>query len=245
MSKLCYRMVAKADNQAEIYIYEPIGEPGYFDAGVTATAFRQDLTDLGKVSKITCHINSPGGSVFDGLTIYNLLAAHPAKVTMCIDGLAASIASVIAMAGDDIEIADNATMMIHDAWGMCMGNAVEMRKQADVLQAQSENIANIYVKRSNTKLATIRDLMEKETWLLSEDCVKYGLADRVVNNMKPMACVFNNKKFQYRNVPKAIIEAAKLDPERNRKLLERCGSAKADLTKLALENQRNNSPVAQ
>jgi ATP-dependent Clp protease protease subunit len=143
------------------------------------------------------------------------------------------------MAGDTIEIADNATMMIHDAWGMVMGNAAEMRKQADVLQAQSENIAALYVKRSSTDLATIRDLMEKETWLLSEDCVKYGLADRVTDNMKPMACIFNNKKFKYRNVPKAIVEVTtNLDAARNKSLRDRVEAAKADLTKINLEKQR-------
>jgi ATP-dependent Clp protease protease subunit len=239
------KFVAKG-SEAEIYIYEPIGEPGYFEDGITAKAFGQDLAALGKVNKITCRINSPGGSVFDGLAIYNLLASHPAKVTMCIDGLAASIASVIAMAGDTIEIADNATMMIHDAWGMVMGNAAEMRKQADVLQAQSENIAALYVKRSSTDFATIRDLMEKETWLLSEDCVKYGLADKVTDNMKPMACVFNNKKFKYRNVPKAIVEVVALDVERDKRLRDRVEAAKADLTKINLAAQRaTKSPVAQ
>ena len=127
-------MKASAD-EGEILLYSEIGGGGglFSDPGTNAEDFARDLKALGKVKTINCRINSPGGSVFEGMTIYNLLAAHPAKVVVHVDGLAASIASVIAMAGDTINIADNAMIMIHDAWGVGIGTADEIRKTAEVL----------------------------------------------------------------------------------------------------------------
>jgi ATP-dependent Clp protease protease subunit len=114
-----YRMVARGTDRAEIYLYGTVGAD-WFGEGVTAKQFAADLKGLGKVKTIDLRINSDGGSVFEGKTIYSLLAEHPAKVITRIDGLAASIASLIAMAGDEIHIAEGGFVMIHNAWTFTM-----------------------------------------------------------------------------------------------------------------------------
>jgi len=128
---------------------------------------------------IDVFINSGGGSVFDGSAIYTALKRHKAKTTVYVDGIAASIASVIAMAGDEIVMAENATMMIHDPWSMVVGNSTEMRKQADVLDTVKESMATSY-KRSNLSEQEIHDAMAEETWYTAEKAVEAGLADTMV-----------------------------------------------------------------
>src|SRR5574340_334392 len=112
--------------KAEVWIYEMIGKDFWTGEGLTAKDFQKELSEI-KASQIDLHINSPGGDVFDGVTIHNLLKQHPAKVTTYIDGLAASIASVIALAGDKVIMAENALYMMHNPTGMGMGTAEEMR----------------------------------------------------------------------------------------------------------------------
>lgn len=120
-----YRISAKA-NEADVLIYEDVGDSWF--GGVSAKQFADDLKALGKVDTINLRLNSAGGDVFDGLAIYRQLVDHPARVITHIDGIAASIASVIAMAGTEIRIAEAGFLMIHDAWGMQMGNADDMRR---------------------------------------------------------------------------------------------------------------------
>ncbi|OAI31084.1 hypothetical protein A1351_22135 [Methylosinus sp. R-45379] len=211
---MTYYAMKAAGNRGEITLYQDIGQPGFFSDATSAESFAKDLKALGRVSTIDCRINSPGGNVFEGLTIYNLLAAHPAKVICHIDGLAASIASVVAMAGDEIEIADNGMMMIHDAWGMAVGTASEIRKTADVLDSVTETIASTYVKRSGQKMDKIRAMMVAETWLTADECKAAGLADRVVDNMKVAACAFDAKRF--RNAPRRMLEQSESAPRRDR-----------------------------
>lgn len=158
---------------AEVLIYDEIG---YF--GVTANDFAKDLQGLDTPS-IKLRLNSPGGEVFDGIAIYNALKSHKAKVTTHVDGLAASIASVIAMAGDEIVMARNATMMIHDGHGLAVGNAKDMREMADLLDKTSNNIADIYAQRTGKSQDHFRELMLAETWFSADEAVAAGLADRV------------------------------------------------------------------
>lgn len=158
--------------EAEVLLYESIG--GWF--GVYADEFLAELRQVTS-PKIRLRINSPGGSVFEGVAIANALRAHPATVTVQVDGIAASIASVIAMAGDRVEMAPNSMLMIHEASGACMGPASEMTKMAEVLDLISQNISNAYAARSGTDAATWRDAMRAETWYLPDDAVAAGLAD--------------------------------------------------------------------
>jgi ATP-dependent protease ClpP protease subunit len=168
------RFVNKGNKRGEIWLYDQVGE-GWF-GGMSAKTFVAELQKLGKVDVINLHINSPGGSVFDGVAIYNSLKSHPARIEVDVDALAASIASVIAMAGDEIRIAENAMMMIHDPTGVAVGGAEEMRKTADLLDQIKDVIVSTYVKRTK-KENEIRAMMAEETWMTGGDAVDMGFAD--------------------------------------------------------------------
>lgn len=170
-----YKITNKAD-VTEISIYDEIGY-----VGVTAGDFIRDLGGV-KSSKISLRLNSPGGEVFDGIAIMNALKNHDAEVTVYVDGLAASIASVIAMAGDHIVMAPNATMMIHDALSLQIGNAADMRKVADLLDKASDNIASVYATRAGGDASKWRNAMQEETWYSAEEAVEAGLADEVAGS---------------------------------------------------------------
>ncbi|WP_052397240.1 head maturation protease, ClpP-related [Streptomyces sp. NRRL F-5123] len=167
---------AASEDEAEILLYDEIG--GWL--GVTADEF---VAELGAITapKIKVRISSPGGSVFDGIAIANALRSHPAQTTVQIDSLAASIASVIAMAGDRVVAAPNATLMVHDASGMCLGDAAEMQKMAEVLDLISNNIADVYAAKAGGTRDEWRAVMRNETWYLPEDALKAGLVDEVMS----------------------------------------------------------------
>lgn len=158
---------------AEIFIYDEIGG----SMGVSADEFVKDLQGI-KAKEITVRINSPGGSVFDAIAIYNALIQHPANVTTRVDALAASAASIIAMAGDTVEMMVGSQLMIHDAMGMEMGNAKEMREMAKFLDGQSDNLASIYANKGGDK-QDWRAMMLAETWMFAQEAVDLGLADSV------------------------------------------------------------------
>ena len=160
--------------EAEVYIYDEIG--GSF--GVSADQFVQDLNAITN-KRIAVRINSPGGSVFDSIAIYNALVKHPAHVTTYVDALAASGASIVAMAGDDICMMVGSQLMIHDALGVEMGNAADMQAMSQFLDRQSDNIASIYSNKAGGTDQEWRDLMLKETWMFANEAVEAGLADRV------------------------------------------------------------------
>jgi enoyl-CoA hydratase/carnithine racemase len=126
-------------------------------------------------------INSPGGDVFDGIAIYNALRAHPAKITTRVDGIAASVASVIAQAGDHRIMLTGAQMMIHEAWGLAIGTSTDMRAYADLLDRQNDNIAGIYGRRAGKEQAHFRELMRDDKWFNDEETVAEGLADEVLD----------------------------------------------------------------
>jgi len=174
-----YRIQAKANQTPEIFIYDEIG---YF--GDSAKGFANALKELDS-DTLTVHINSPGGDIFDGLAIYQALKDHKARVTVKVDGLAASIASVICMAADELIMAPKATMMIHDGWAMSVGNASEMRKMADLLDKQSEIIASVYADRSGQPTDFWRNRMRDETWYNAEEALAAGLVDQIEGQEKP------------------------------------------------------------
>ncbi|MDN3244154.1 head maturation protease, ClpP-related [Streptomyces sp. ZSW22] len=171
-----YRITNAADpDEAEVLLYDEIG--GWF--GNTADDLIAELKGISS-PRMRVRINSPGGSVFEGIAIANALRAHPASVTVQVDSVAASIASVIAMAGDRIEMAPNSMMMIHDASGMAWGNAREMEEMAELLDLISDNIADAYAARAGGTREQWRERMRAETWYLPEDAVDNGLADEAV-----------------------------------------------------------------
>jgi ATP-dependent Clp endopeptidase proteolytic subunit ClpP len=176
-----YRIRNAAESVTEVLVYDVIGEDPWFGGGISAKRFTEDLADI-DTDEIHLRINSPGGDVFEGIAILNALKRHPAKVTAYVDGIAASAASFIAMAGEQVVMSRNAEMMIHDASGIVIGRAEEMEKMADDLNRVSDNIASIYADRAGGTTSQWRKAMKDETWYSDKEAVKAGLADRVETN---------------------------------------------------------------
>lgn len=189
------------DGAPEVLIYDTIGDD-FWGYGISAKGFDERLQALGDVPEIDVRINSDGGSVFDGVAIYNALGRHPAKINVHIDGLAASIASVIAMAGDTIAIAENAFLMIHKASSGVWGSDVEMRREADLLTAIEKQIVAIYHARSGHDADELAAMMAAETWIDSARAIELGMADQVVANKQVAAHLRRPQAF--RNVPAAL-----------------------------------------
>ena len=202
MPKSWFEIKAAAGNSADIYIYDEIG---YW--GITAVDFADQLRELGAVSTINLHINSPGGSVFDGIAIYNLLKNHKATITAYIDGLAASMGSVIPMAADRIVMPENAIMMIHNPWGGASGDAEEMRKTADILDKIKSSLMSVYIARTGKTEDEISDIMNAETWYTGAEAVAAGFADELAPSLD-IAASFDLERYGFSNTPKTLIKPA-------------------------------------
>jgi ATP-dependent protease ClpP protease subunit len=200
MTRRWYQFRAQARG-AEIAIYDEIGA-----FGIPAKAFLDELRALGPVAELTVRIHSPGGSVFDGVAIYNALKRHDAAITVWIDGIAASIASMIAMAGDEVVMPENAMLMLHDPSGLVMGTAADMRGMAEALDKMKAGMVAAYRDKSGRDDAEIQALMVAETWLSAEEAVGLGLADRVEQPIR-MAARFDLSRFRNLPPPLAAIAA--------------------------------------
>jgi ATP-dependent protease ClpP protease subunit len=159
--------------EATIMVY---GEIGFW--GVTASDFARELEQV-TARRINVRISSEGGECFDGFAIYEAIRRHPADVTVYVDSLAASIASVIAMAGDRVVMAETASMMIHEPSGVCAGTATDMDEMKAILNRLGDTIAGVYAKRAGGEVAEWRSLMHAETWFSASEAVAVGLADEV------------------------------------------------------------------
>jgi ATP-dependent protease ClpP protease subunit len=169
-----YRIKNQTAGPTQLHIYDEIG---YF--GVSASDLVRDLADVS--GPLEVHLNSPGGDVWDGIAIYNTLLARK-DVTVVIDGIAASIASVIAMAGNPVLISRNGQMMLHEGFSMGLGNAQDMRDLAEQLDKASHNIASIYSDHTGKPINYWREVMKAETWYDSTEAIDAGLADRMVDS---------------------------------------------------------------
>jgi ATP-dependent Clp protease protease subunit len=178
---------------AEIVIYDEIGA-----FGIPAKAFLDELKALGPARELTVRINSPGGAVFDGVAIYNALKRHDARVTVWVDGIAASIAAMIAMAGDDVVMPENAMLMLHDPSALVIGTAADMRGMAEALDRMKAGMVAAYRDKSGRDDAEIEALMRDETWLSAQEAVDLGFADRIEAPVR-MAAHFDLSRF--RNTP--------------------------------------------
>lgn len=198
-----------------IDIYDEIGGGGWFFGGVSAIDFVNELAQIN--GDIEVHINSPGGDVFDGLAIYNSLAQRAGNVTTVVDGLAASAASFIAMAGKTRMICPGAMMMIHEASGVCLGNAADMRETADLLDKVSENLAGIYADRSG-RADGWRDAMRAETWYTADEAVAAGLAHRLAERPEQdaLAAVARFDLSLFAHAPEGLRNSARLAAEGGR-----------------------------
>jgi len=205
---LSYSPRASVHEPAVLQIFDQIGEDWFGGSGVSAKAFSQAMQDVGP-GPLVVEINSPGGNVWDGLAIYNMLRGRQAPVTTRVVGIAASIASIIALAGDTVEIADAALIMIHDPSGMVAGSSEDMRKMADALDQHAEVLAGIYRKKTGRSIESIRAAMKAETWFTADEAIQYGLANRHTDEQMSIAACWH---------PRAVTKTA---PETVRSNLRR------------------------
>lgn len=188
---------AKAgENEYDIYLYDDIEEDDrnwftgeVIESETSASHMRKALDQMGHDARLNVHINSYGGSVKEGVAIYNLLKQHEGHVRVYVDGFACSIASVIAVAGDTVIMGVNALMMVHHAWTAVAGNPSELRKAADDLDVIDTAVSLAYLEKAGDKLteSKLKEIMDNETWLSAGDCVEYGLADQILNEQTKKA----------------------------------------------------------
>jgi ATP-dependent Clp protease, protease subunit len=179
---LSYAPAASAHEPATIQIFDQIGEDWFGGSGLSAKAFSETLQAVGN-GPLSIEINSPGGNVWDGLAIYNMLRGRQAPVTTRVIGIAASIASIIALAGDTVEMSEAALMMIHNPAGMVAGTADEMRKMAAALDQHAEILAGVYQKKTGRSTESIRAAMTAETWFTAAQAIAFGLADKTTKQL--------------------------------------------------------------
>ena len=198
-----YDIKAAGKKNADIYIYSEIG---YW--GITARQFAHDLQELGELDQITAHINSIGGNVGDGIAIYNTLKKHRAHVTIEIDGYCLSIATVVAMAGDMIRMAANTLFMIHNPWGGAIGDAAQLRKEADIMERHKTALINTYAARTGLEYEVLSQLMDEETWYNAEEAHAAGFVDEITDAIDLATAAqalpgdFNAKRFK--NIPRTF-----------------------------------------
>lgn len=196
-----YRIENKVtEKEATVYLYDEIS---WF--GIDAEQFIKDLNDI-TAKTINIRFNSPGGSVFDGTAVFNAIKQHKAKTVSHIDGLAASISSVIALASDEIRMAENAFLMIHDPWGIVIGGADVMREEADLLDKIGGTIRKTYSDKTGKDDKEIKKLMKAETWMTADEALEMGFIDVIdkdEEDEKAKATLFDLSVFA--NVPEGLM----------------------------------------
>lgn len=199
-----WNFIAKSATEGELLLYGPISESSWWDDEVTPKQFAEDLKALGDVSNLTVRINSGGGDVFAATSIYNLLKTHNSYKTVIVDGLAASAATIIMMAGDIIKIPSNAMVMVHDPMVGARGNTKVFMKMIDLLNKVKDCIIAAYVGKTGKSISELSDLMDKETWMTGKEAVEMGFADELLDAVKvaasldtsnQMGLIFNNVAF--------------------------------------------------
>lgn len=189
MTEKWYNIQNKASGITDVYIFDEIGT-----YGVTAQAFINDIKDL-KDTPINLRINSLGGDVFDGMAMYNVIKRREAKTTVYIEGIAASIATIIALGADEVVMAENSLFMIHNAWGGTMGEAKDMRKTADTLDKISSELTDIYRKKTGLSNDVLAEMMDAETWLNADEAYELGFVDTISDSIK-VAAKYDVSKFK-------------------------------------------------
>lgn len=194
-----FKIVARGAKRAEVYVYGVIGGD-WFGDGATAQKFADDLKKVGAVEDIDLHIDSEGGSVKDAQAMYTLLVAHPAKITVHIDGWACSAASFLAMAGSEIRIGEGGMFMIHNARMMAYGEAEDLERGAALLRTTNQTILDKYVARTGLDAKKVKDWMDEETWFTGREAVNAGFCDKVVENLK-IAASTTRDVSKFKNMP--------------------------------------------
>ena len=189
MNEKWYNIQNKAGETADIYIFDEIGT-----YGVTAQDFISEIKGL-KDMPINLRINSLGGDVFDGMAMYNVIKRREAKTTVYIEGIAASIATIIALGADEVIMAENSLFMIHNAWGGTSGEAKDMRKTAETLDKITSELTDIYVKKTGLSFEAISEMMDEESWLNAQEAFDLGFIDTISDSIK-VAAKYDVSKFK-------------------------------------------------
>lgn len=203
--------VAADEESAEVYVYGDIG--GRWD-GIAADEFAKEVGGL-TADTINVRLNSLGGVVCDGVAIYNALAHHSSKIVVHIDGIAASIASVIAMAGDEIRISEGAHVMVHKPWSLMVGDADAMRKEGDILDKLEAGIVDIYEPRTGATRADLEAWVAEETWFKGQEAIDAGFADVLVPARKKAKASAHARSAilpMLRKAPKDLLPVIDRDP---------------------------------
>ena len=189
MTEKWYNIQNKAGETADVYIFDEIGT-----YGITAQEFITDIKDL-KDTPINLRINSLGGDVFDGMAMYNVIKRREAKTTVYIEGIAASIATIISLGADEVVMAENSLFMIHNAWGGTMGEAKDMRKTAETLEKITGELTDIYRKKTGLSYDALAEMMDEETWLNANEAFELGFIDTISDSIK-VAAKYDVSKFK-------------------------------------------------
>ena len=194
---------------ARVDIMGPIG--GW---DVSGSEFLRELKDLGDVDSIDLRIHSPGGSVLDGWAIANGIKNHPAHVVARVEGLAASMGSVVLMSADEIEVPQNAYVMIHNVSGGAFGEADELESMAALMRKLQDDVTDFYANATGKDREEIAEMMAAETWMNGEDAVEHGFATRVLEPVKAAACAdLETLVSKFENVPEAVLELQAEEPD--------------------------------
>ena len=239
-----FRPSSSADSaHTNLFIYDSIGA-----FGVSASQFLADLQSVPADSRIVLRIHSPGGDVFDGQAIFTALKRHAGGVTTHIDGLAASMAAVIAMAGDPVQMAGNGMFMIHNVGGGAMGESEDLRKAADMMDKVQETITQIFVGKTGLSRKRLTELMDSETWLTASEALEMGFVDEITGEMK-MAAEFDLSKFK--NSPRLTEKLAAMSKPTVAELTETISqlevaatASQEAISKLETENTEGAAAVA-
>ena len=244
MENKFYSFEKKTDTVADLYIYGDITSYKWDESDTSAWGFKQELEELGEISELNVHINSYGGETFQGLAIYNLLKQHKAQVNVYVDGIAASSASIIAMAADKVYMPKTALMMIHNCWLWAVGNAKELRKTADDMDKIAVAYKEAYLSKINITEEKLDKLLDEETYLTADECIEMGFADEIVElkanssiNQNANMCLYklvNKLKHQERT------SNNNLDEETIKKLIEQNNDKLLDIMEQRKQEKQNN-----
>lgn len=217
-AKTFWKFRAQGERRGELLLYGEISDYTWWGDEVTPKQFKADLDALGAIDRLDVFINSPGGDVFAGQAIYSMLKRYKAEVYVYVDGLAASIASLVAMAGDKVIMPKNAMMMVHSPWTIAMGNAQEFRRLADDMDKIRDSMIGAYAERSELTNDEVVELLDAETWLSAQDCLEYGFCDELEESKQLAACADAGYYSRYHHTPPELL-AQKDNTLLKRKLL--------------------------
>lgn len=221
--KSLFSIKAKTSDTAEMLVYGIVGGDGFFEEGITSKAVHTQLKALGKnIKNLDLRINSVGGDVFEGFAIFNLLKQSGLNITTYVDGLAASIASIIALAGKKVIMGEGAQMMIHSAWTFSYGNARDFENVVDRLLTIDDQLINTYVKKSKKSKAEVQGLVQAETWFTADQALDFGLADeKSENTLAIAACILDKASWMNKTPKKEIITESNVAKDRVNNIIKK------------------------